>query len=171
MLSPTIIIIEPLKAIFLEMPFTFVLEDYQKIQQYLQLNPESLRSTKKIGKSYIISSKSSGNLSDLPEIGKCLEDLDKDLDISEDSELSYVNKVKAILTELDELERDIQELQMDVSSTLKELEVDKQYSWARADNKSAWDGAELRRAKLISQLLTILQIQPQIHNGRTIRSY
>ena len=153
------------------MPFTFILDDYQKIQKYLNLNPESLYRTQRIRRSYTLLLRAQGNLIDLPESGKCLEELDRDLGISEDAERSYVNKVKTILTELDQLEQDIQELQMDVSSSLKELEVDKQYSWARADNKSAWDGAELRRAKLISQLLTILQIQPQIHNGRTIRSY
>ncbi|MDJ0712882.1 MAG: hypothetical protein QNJ54_01520 [Prochloraceae cyanobacterium] len=151
------------------MPFTFVLEDYQKIQLYLQLNPQSLQGQG--GRKYILSYSRSTNIIDLRSYGKCLEDLDKDLGRSSDPERSYVNKVKGILAELDSLEIEIEKLQMEVSSTLKELEVDKQYSWARADNKSAWDGAELRRAKLISQLLTILQIKPQIYNGQTIRSY
>ncbi len=152
------------------MPILFDLNDYQRIQQYLELPPQSLYRLGTLANSnYQIYN--CRNAIDLKYYGEQLEQLDVSLRIEDDIDRSYVQKVKNILAEIDALDPDIKTSQLNIASTFEELEVKEEYRWQRPDNKNAWDGALVVREDLIKKLANALGINRRVYNGCLTRSF
>ncbi len=156
------------------MPFTFTTRDYCLIARYLELNPYSVQRviSSSAYRSYRIGGVGyDSNTVDLQYLGTCLEQLDKDLGISEIAEESKVNHVKTLLVEIGNLEEQIKQLQTDLASQFKSIEVFEQYKWQRSDNKNGWDGLVSLKDDFISEIKTTLRVPTSSYNGLLIRSY
>lgn len=156
------------------MPFLLDNCDYQNIAKHLELSPYSLQSVGSSGiyRSYQIGGIGWGaNTVDLKYFGQCLEELDAQIGFSEDPEKSYINRVKTLLTEIDNLEEQIRQLQVDECSQYKAAEIFEQYKWQRPDNKNGWDGVKSLKEDFIRELKTLLRIPTSSYNGLLIRSY
>ena len=156
------------------MPFTFTTEDYVKLSSILELNPYSIQRvvTSSTYRTYTIGGIGYGaNTVDLQYLGSCLEQLDLNAGISENVELSRVNRVKTLIVEIEALEEQIRQAQADPTSQFKSVDVFEQYEWQRPDNKNGWDGLSSLRDDFITEIKTLLSIPTCRYNGLLTRSY
>lgn len=125
----------------------FVLNDYQRIQEYLNLSPEVLLSG-----------------SWLRVKGQYLEQLDSQAGTNK------VLTVQGYLDELDTLKATIDAKLGDVAYSAETVSVSGEYAVTYAQSGSQNDGLYHKRVNLILAIARDLQIQPPSNSGRLLRS-